>query len=57
MSFSKVPVVDFSRLNDVNTKEEELSRLKEAIFEVGFLYLTNTGAEVCDHSIMDSFTE
>lgn len=46
MSFSKVPVLDFSRFSNEGTKEEELSKLKEAIFEVGFLYLSNTGIDV-----------
>ena len=41
-----MPIVDFARLNDPVTKNEELSKLREAIFVVGFLYLTNTGLEV-----------
>jgi isopenicillin N synthase-like dioxygenase len=45
-TFSSVPIVDFARLNDPVTKNEELSKLREAIFVVGFLYLTNTGLEV-----------
>jgi Isopenicillin N synthase and related dioxygenases len=45
-TFSSVPIVDFARLNDPVTKDEELSNLREAIFVVGFLYLTNTGLEV-----------
>jgi isopenicillin N synthase-like dioxygenase len=45
-TFSSVPVVDFARLHDPVTKNEELSKLREAIFVVGFLYLTNTGLEV-----------
>ncbi|KAJ6095157.1 Oxoglutarate/iron-dependent dioxygenase [Penicillium canescens] len=44
-TFSSVPVVDFTRLHDPVTKNEELSKLREAIFVVGFLYLTNTGLE------------
>lgn len=46
MSFSSIPVVDFQRLQDPRTKEEALAQLREAIFIVGFLYLTNHGLEV-----------
>jgi isopenicillin N synthase-like dioxygenase len=45
-TFSSVPAVDFARLTDPQTKSDELAKLKEAIFVVGFLYLTNTGLEV-----------
>ncbi|KUM60696.1 hypothetical protein ACN42_g6436 [Penicillium freii] len=48
-TFSSVPIVDFARLNDPVTKDEELSNLREAIFVVGFLYLTNTGLENLIH--------
>ncbi|KAJ5921635.1 hypothetical protein N7454_009109 [Penicillium verhagenii] len=48
MSFSFVPTVDFARLVDPETKSSELVKLKEAIFLVGFLYLTNTGLEQKD---------
>lgn len=46
LSFSSIPVVDFSRLLNPDTRPEALARLREAIFVVGFLYLTNTGLEV-----------
>lgn len=45
-SFSSVPVVDFSRLKDVATKQAELRILQDALFNIGFLYLINTGVEV-----------
>lgn len=45
-TFSSVPCVDYSRLKDPSTRVEELAKLREAIFVVGFLYLTNTGLEV-----------
>lgn len=45
-SFSSVPRVDYSRLQNPATRQEELNRLREAIFVVGFLYLTDTGLEV-----------
>ncbi|KAJ5678546.1 Oxoglutarate/iron-dependent dioxygenase [Penicillium maclennaniae] len=44
-TFSTVPKVDFSRLKDPSTKDDELLKLREAIFVVGFLYLTDTGLE------------
>jgi isopenicillin N synthase-like dioxygenase len=47
-TFSSVPVIDFARLHDPVTKHEELPKLRDAIFVVGFLYLTNTGLEVRD---------
>ncbi|CAL5874385.1 uncharacterized protein PFLUO_LOCUS8681 [Penicillium psychrofluorescens] len=49
-TFSSVPKVDFGRLNNPVTKQEELAKLREAIFLVGFLYLTNTGLEDLLHS-------
>lgn len=59
-TFSAVPQVDFARLNDPSTKDDELKKLREAIFVVGFLYLTNTGLEVgtlahnvCEHNIIN----
>ncbi|KAJ5526547.1 hypothetical protein N7513_010706 [Penicillium frequentans] len=48
-TFSSVPAVDFARLTDPRTKSDELAKLKEAIFVVGFLYLTNTGLENLIH--------
>ncbi|CAI7612659.1 unnamed protein product [Penicillium bialowiezense] len=44
-TFSSVPVIDIARLANPATKAEELSKLRDAIFVVGFLYLTNTGIE------------
>ncbi|KAJ5139452.1 Oxoglutarate/iron-dependent dioxygenase [Penicillium atrosanguineum] len=44
-TFSSVPKVDYSRLQDPSTKDDELLNLREAIFVVGFLYLTDTGLE------------
>ncbi|KAJ5751204.1 Oxoglutarate/iron-dependent dioxygenase [Penicillium manginii] len=44
-SFSSVPQVDYARLQDKTTRQEELDKLRNAIFVVGFLYLTNTGLE------------
>ncbi|KAJ5106114.1 hypothetical protein N7456_002789 [Penicillium angulare] len=56
-AFSSVPAVDYSRLNDPNLKSNELSKLKEAIFGVGFLYLTHTGLENLLHRTHESLQE
>lgn len=45
-TFSSIPIIDFSRLQDLSTKDETLEQLRDAIFRVGFLYLTNHGLEV-----------
>lgn len=45
-TFSSIPIIDFQRLQNEDTKEETLAQLREAIFLVGFLYLTNHGLEV-----------
>jgi hypothetical protein len=45
-SFSKIPIVDYSKFLNPSTKLQELENLKAAIFNIGFLYLINTGAEV-----------
>ncbi|KAF7616770.1 putative oxidoreductase [Aspergillus flavus] len=44
-TFSSIPIVDFRRLQDPLTKAEALEQLREAIFQVGFLYLINHGLE------------
>ncbi|EYE91345.1 isopenicillin N synthase family dioxygenase [Aspergillus ruber CBS 135680] len=44
-TFSSIPIIDFSRLQSPSTKEEALEQLRDAIFRVGFLYLTNHGLE------------
>ncbi|KAE8360973.1 hypothetical protein BDV27DRAFT_148209 [Aspergillus caelatus] len=44
-TFSSIPIVDFSRLQDPLTKAEALEQLRNAIFRVGFLYLINHGLE------------
>jgi isopenicillin N synthase-like dioxygenase len=45
-SFSSIPIIDFSRLQDNATKDEELAILRDAVFNIGFLYLAKTGLEV-----------
>ncbi|KAE8356119.1 hypothetical protein BDV28DRAFT_154857 [Aspergillus coremiiformis] len=44
-TFSSIPIVDFRRLQDPLTKPQALEQLREAIFQVGFLYLINHGRE------------
>ncbi|KAE8164849.1 hypothetical protein BDV40DRAFT_286721 [Aspergillus tamarii] len=44
-TFSSIPIVDFSRLQNPLTKAEALEQLRNAIFRVGFLYLINHGLE------------
>ncbi|OQU95648.1 hypothetical protein CLAIMM_01830 [Cladophialophora immunda] len=44
-SFTSIPLINFGRLRDHETKEAELSALRDALFNVGFLYLVNTGLE------------
>lgn len=44
--FDVIPIIDYSNFADPSSKEQELEKLKEAIFEIGFLYLINTGIEV-----------
>jgi isopenicillin N synthase-like dioxygenase len=48
-TFSSIPIVDLHRLQAPLTKLEALEQLREAIFKVGFLYLTNHGLEVIKH--------
>lgn len=45
-TFSSVPIIDFQKLQDPATRDAALTELRNAIFIVGFLYLTNTGLEV-----------
>lgn len=52
MSFSSIPIIDFRQLQDPDTKDEALAKLRDAIFVVGFLYLTNHGLEVIIHKCM-----
>ncbi|KAJ4162832.1 hypothetical protein NW754_014250 [Fusarium falciforme] len=39
---ASLPIVDFARLRDPSTKQEELKTLQHALFGIGFLYLINT---------------
>ncbi|PKY05168.1 oxidoreductase [Aspergillus campestris IBT 28561] len=44
-TFTSIPFIDFGQLQDPETKPQALEKLRDAIFVVGFLYLTNHGLE------------
>ncbi|KAF2180299.1 Clavaminate synthase-like protein [Zopfia rhizophila CBS 207.26] len=44
-SFTSIPLVNFARLRNPETKDAELALLRDSVFNVGFLYLTHTGLE------------
>ncbi|GAB7353229.1 hypothetical protein MBLNU459_g3746t1 [Dothideomycetes sp. NU459] len=43
MSFTEIPILDLSLANQEDTKPNFLSDLRDALLNVGFLYLKNTG--------------
>ena len=43
MSFDSVPILDLSHARKTDTKPAFLSSLRQALLEVGFLYIKNTG--------------
>ena len=45
MSFTAVPIVDLSLARNESTKPAFLEVLKNALLDVGFLYITKTGIE------------
>lgn len=45
-SFETLPIIDYKALGNEETKSEALDKLKHALFQVGFLYLVNTGLDV-----------
>jgi isopenicillin N synthase-like dioxygenase len=57
MAFREIPVLDLSLARDKKTKPEFLSQLQDALLNVGFLYIKNTGIDqavfdkVCDEGI------
>ncbi|CDO56879.1 hypothetical protein DV495_001012 [Geotrichum candidum] len=53
MSFTSVPIIDFSLAKDPATKPQFLEDLKHALFTVGFLYLINHGLETEAKSVLD----
>lgn len=45
MSFSAIPVLDLSLARDPDTKPVFLETLRNALLDVGFLYIKNTGID------------
>lgn len=45
MSFTEIPILDLSLARADGTKQEFLTSLRDALLNVGFLYLKNTGIE------------
>lgn len=43
MSFKSIPVLDLSLADDPATKPAFLAELRDALMEVGFLYIKNVG--------------
>lgn len=42
-SFTSIPILDLSLASDPKTKPEFLNQLRDALLEVGFLYIKNVG--------------
>lgn len=57
MSFSEIPVLDLSAARDADSKPKFLQDLRDALLNVGFLYIRNTGIDqetfdrVCEEGI------
>lgn len=45
MAFQEIPILDLARARNETTKAEFLKQLQDALLNVGFLYLKNTGIE------------
>jgi isopenicillin N synthase-like dioxygenase len=50
MAFNEIPVLDLSEARSEKTKPEFLRKLRNALLNVGFLYIKNFGIdqELCD---------
>lgn len=55
MSFSSLPVLDLSLSKNPDTKPAFLDSLRNALLEVGFFYISNTGIE--ESLIQDVITQ
>lgn len=51
MAFSEIPILDLSEARSEETKPAFLAQLRDALFNVGFMYIKNTGIdqELYDH--------
>ena len=45
MAFSEIPILDLSEAKSEKTKPAFLAQLRHALFNVGFLYIKNTGID------------
>jgi isopenicillin N synthase-like dioxygenase len=43
MAFTQIPILDLSQARSPETKPEFLLKLRDALLNVGFLYIKNTG--------------
>ena len=50
MAFTEIPVLDLSEARAEESKSEFLRKLRDALLNVGFLYIKNTGIDqdLCD---------
>ena len=57
MAFKEIPILDLSLARDEETKPAFLKQLRDALLNVGFLYIKNTGIDqdvydrVCEEGI------
>ena len=57
MSFREIPILDLDKARYAETKPAFLDQLRDALLNVGFLYIENTGVEqnlfdrVCEEGI------
>ena len=54
MSFNSIPILDLALARDENSKQTFLNSLRDALLDVGFFYIKNTGI---DDSLIDSVIE
>ena len=53
--FTSIPVIDFAKAGNPETRSEALSELRYAVTSVGFLYISNHGiSEVVIRSLVDT---
>jgi isopenicillin N synthase-like dioxygenase len=45
MAFKEIPVLDLSEARTVETKPQFLEKLRDALLNVGFLYIKNVGID------------
>lgn len=55
MSFSSIPILDYSLLSSSEGKEEFLSQFRNALINVGFLYLSNPPVSRADFDAMIAY--